>query len=267
MSREDHRRHDAELERLRELAKNTSKSKRIPPFGLLGVALALLSIVYPVLVPEPSIVFTSTLLGAAALSLVLAALQWFRSTMTRIISSVVIGIAFLGFMIWRLSFPTTIEWIATSNAGNYLPGTEIGGIKWEPQMADLRLSINNPTDHDYDSLDITVAPDTGIMQAGELSVLGAKLIRNSIVSDVYGAGVDPTTGKEFRQHLDHFIASSYRILCDKIPHKISLQLVFATGNVNSLLGNKKPVTNVHVFGTYHVFGRFVTVDRIIEIEK
>jgi hypothetical protein len=250
---------------VRELqGKQTTKRKF--PFEWVGLALALGALVYPMLVPEPNIYVVAILVALCGLCFVRAAIDYFQSRRWKTISGTLTAIATLGLIYWRLAIPVTLNWTSTSNVGNYLAGTEIGGIKWEPQFSDLRVMITNPTDHDYDSFDFTVAPDAGIIRAGEVGSLGAKLISNSKLQDVYSSGVDPTTGKPFQQHWDHFITGSYRILCDKIPHGLTLQLVFATGDMNAILGYKTKATKVHVYGTYHVFGRTVSIDKTIQIK-
>src|SRR2546425_2115913 len=54
-------------------------------------------------------------------------------------------------------YPAPLNVITTSYEGLYKPGESIYGIKWDADMSDLRIDINNPTNRDYDHLDVTIA--------------------------------------------------------------------------------------------------------------
>ena len=53
----------------------------------------------------------------------------------------------------------------------YAPGTVIGGIVWRPVYTELDLIVNNPTDGNYDDVNILVRPDYPVAKIAQLSNL------------------------------------------------------------------------------------------------
>lgn len=42
------------------------------------------------------------------------------------------------------------------DAGNYPAGTDVAGIQWNPRYSDVRLTLANPTKHDYSDVDLSL---------------------------------------------------------------------------------------------------------------
>ena len=53
--------------------------------------------------------------------------------------------------------------------GEHQIGTEIGGIKWNPHLADLQVSITNSTKDDYENVDLAIHPDAWTYKAAIMS--------------------------------------------------------------------------------------------------
>jgi hypothetical protein len=52
-------------------------------------------------------------------------------------------------------YPAALPINGFSFGGKYGVGEVIHGITWDNAMSDLRVDINNPTNRDYDRLDLT----------------------------------------------------------------------------------------------------------------
>src|SRR6202043_2503418 len=74
-----------------------------------------------------------------------------------------------------------LEYHAWSIGGDYQDGEMLGGIKWRSQhFTDLRFSVFNKSDSDYDGLSITFFPDVRPVAIGQISDLaGVSFINNN----------------------------------------------------------------------------------------
>lgn len=265
MSRADHRKHDAQLEKMRkqeEVDKKADYRPRVRDQIIVGLGFFA--------------EYKAVRGGSAVLAWLSAAL--FSLAFCDYISGVirsrfrreaqVLGtVILLTLTFFLVSHPKTLNWSAWSNNGDYLPGTVIGGIKWRPDFSELRMVIENPTSEDYTDLDITITPDIAIAEAGQVSSLpGVSFLNGAEGSDFYGSGKDPKTGKPFQQRFAGPISSSNRVLCSKLPHNAVLHMVFATTTLDAILGKTKSrATQLHAVGEYKVAGETVTIDKTVYV--
>jgi hypothetical protein len=144
--------------------------------------------------------------------------------------------------------PIVITSYAMLNA-NYSDGTDIGGIKWDSHLTDLRVVLVNPTDHDYTDVDIAVVPNAWTYRAAILDNSDCKL--NSTGGNTATYTVTKGGGKKLIGHRigDRFEAEDemgdvfeelatdggYRLICSKFPKNFALRIVLATVALNPKL--------------------------------
>jgi hypothetical protein len=130
--------------------------------------------------------------------------------------------------------------------GDYSPGTTIAGIAWDSHLTDLRVTLTNPTNDDYENLDVAVQPDKWTYKAGLLNSPGCDLLQMggdtvSIVRSAKGGATSITsirvgTGFDFQDNVgDVFIPLAtklgYRVRCTKLSAHFTVQIVFAVVSV------------------------------------
>jgi hypothetical protein len=126
-------------------------------------------------------------------------------------------------------YPAKLQINSVSFEGLYKDGDSVYGIVWDDEMSDLRVDIYDPTDRDYDRLDLTIATPGGVMirdQKQITSIPGVTLVAS--VHQVHFNQVEPD-GKTIREH--NMGASGYdqiRVLCDRLPKKATIGLILAT---------------------------------------
>jgi hypothetical protein len=130
--------------------------------------------------------------------------------------------------------------------GNYPSGTEIGSIKWDNRLTDMRVVISNPTDDDYQQVDVTIRPDVPVYSADKLSgpsncdlqkipgppVFGFATAQGGKTTVTWNKDLDEiqdNVGDPFSVVLS---GAGYRLTCDKFPSHSAIKLVFALGRVD-----------------------------------
>lgn len=72
-------------------------------------------------------------------------------------------IAIASLFLWFFVFaPAKLELSASSKVPVYGPGTEVHGIKWESEYAQLEFWIKNKSDDNYDRFSVTISTDQNI---------------------------------------------------------------------------------------------------------
>jgi len=142
--------------------------------------------------------------------------------------------------------PISFQSYAMRN-GDYPAGTTIAGIAWDSHLTDLRVAFTNPTDEDYENLDVAVQPDKWTYRAALLNSPGCDLLQmggntvsvvvsgkggaTSITSTRVGAGFDfqDNVGDVFTPLATEL---GYRIRCTKLPAHFTVQIVFAVVSID-----------------------------------
>jgi hypothetical protein len=131
--------------------------------------------------------------------------------------------------------------------GDYPAGTVIGGITWDPHLTDLRVAVTNPSDDDYQDLDLAVQPDKWSYKAAivtspsgcDLTPIGGNtvfLARNgkggstTVTMTPIGTGFD-AHDNQGNLYTSLATESGYRLRCGKFPAHFSVQIVFAVVTV------------------------------------
>jgi hypothetical protein len=154
-----------------------------------------------------------------------------------------------------------------SFAGDYPPNTEIVGFKWMPETTDVRLTLTNGTESDFENLDLKFGSDLLTMTVlqitripnvsfipqddGKLKLPSAA----SIGKDASGKSVIIPTAPSSPNAL--ILSSYYRLLCDRLPQGEKLQLVLPSratnpwnGNPNEYFTHKRDATFITVKGEF-----------------
>jgi len=151
--------------------------------------------------------------------------------------------------------PLTIQSYAMKK-GEYAAGTTIAGIAWDSHLTDLRVAVTNPTDDDYENLDIQIRPDKWTHKATllanpggcELSPNGergfaftiSKGGAKSVTANRVGTAIDAqdSAGDVFMQ----LATDGYRLRCTQLPARFSVQVVFALVAFQPTLGVEDVLT-------------------------
>lgn len=176
--------------------------------------------------------------------------------------------------------------------GEYPDGTKIGGITWRSGLRDLRVTFRNPTDDDYQDLDLIIHPGlhgvfiTEIGQVGDVAgvtfltstELEARQGANGVPSVTFDATTGHTLGDlwKFRTPNQpnlqnkivplHPLPDHYRLHCEKLPHRTTLVITIAVANEDM----PKPVgriSSVGVKGQYRGGFRVRTIDQVVDVSN
>ena len=77
---------------------------------------------------------------------------------------VFVGVVWIGAGIFTCSFVTRslpLDLVAFAYPGNYPDGVNVDGIVWKPGMSELRILITNPSNEEYENIDIHVYRTSG----------------------------------------------------------------------------------------------------------
>jgi hypothetical protein len=175
---------------------------------------------------------------------------WLEPSLAKVkpflLSLVVISALWFSISVVFVSAP--IDIIAYSMPrGDYAPGTKIGGIEWDGHMTDLRTAITNPSQDDYQDLDISVQPDKWTHKAAilgnttgcGLTALNGETIsfarakqsgKLTMTSTRVGSGFDvhDSSGNTYETLATEF---GYRLRCGSLPSNFTVQLVFAVVSI------------------------------------
>lgn len=112
--------------------------------------------------------------------------------------------------------------------GNYQGGEDVYGIKWRKEMSELRLRFSNPTDRNYDNLDINFITDGAIMDVKEMTSLNNCKFIPVFVRDINAHGYATTKNGDTVATVTHVATTrEYRIRCDSLPSFGRLEFVVA----------------------------------------
>jgi hypothetical protein len=111
---------------------------------------------------------------------------------------------------------------------DYTPNLGPAGIAWSPFFTELDLIVTNPTDQNYDNLDVLVRPDTPIAAIKQLSSL-----TDVSFEDEYGVTDRFTVDDGGTPITMVFLATNagYKVHCGRIPPRNSLKLVMAIAEI------------------------------------
>ena len=143
----------------------------------------------------------------------------------------------IGFSNCFVFVPAPINFSSLASNIDYSSGAAPGGIAWRPFFTELDLFVTNPSDGDYDDLDIWIRPDSAVAAIAQLSnLLDVSFenyygVTNRVISEDLSTNV--------RVPLV-FLATDagYKVHCGRIPPKSSLRIVMAVVGIKK---SKAPV--------------------------
>jgi hypothetical protein len=169
------------------------------------------------------------------------------------IQIVVIGIVCAIFGWFTISFPLTREAsVSQSYAirhGEYRAGTKIGNIEWDNHLAELHAVFTNPTNDTFSDVDLSLYPDfpthkaeilNGLLSCdlkpipGGMTFGGATNVKGgmtTVTGKLIGEGQLDMHDNQGNVYTTVLTQAGYRLLCDKVPPRFSVQMVFALGEV------------------------------------
>lgn len=108
------------------------------------------------------------------------------------------------------------------------PGTIIGGIPWRSNYGELKIWIINPTDFDYQRVDLQIMPDVAVTAAAQLTNIAGVSISINSNPDITLETVNTSSGKRVDMPLN-IIASTvgYQLRCGLLPARSTVELIMA----------------------------------------
>ena len=242
-------------------------------FLLLGVGLPYL---IDKLFGETAAIIVSGCCVLAAICLLIAGHLHERKGLATKVILVLVALASIGAGIWwEVSRPYSLIVDIHYRPDPYPEGATVDGLVWGSDMVDVRFTLENSTNRDYEDVDLTLATDLDILGASQTDgvtkvQLSPQIDPNDPVKDAYITTKDangnvrifPNT--QIARHI-----SVYRLRCDKFAKRSMVQLAMQALKANPVVNGVFPQrfyaprtipTWVSVRGTYSVLGREHDVD-------
>jgi len=124
--------------------------------------------------------------------------------------------------------PSKLEVGAESYASNYPAGAKVAGIKWSSKYTELRVAIANPSNRDYENLDLVLRPDQPVVEISQLDDS-----QKVSFEEVQHASVHYITNNEQSLAPRVVIASTdgYRVRCDRLRAHSRVNIVMAVASI------------------------------------
>lgn len=145
--------------------------------------------------------------------------------------------------------PAPLSIAANSGWGAYADKSDVYGISWERGMSELRVTLLNQTDNNYDDLDFNMVPDVETRKVVQvtsvpnvtLMVGGDTGASGEIISDSHLL----VNGVEQPQPT-YSSRDGFRLLCSRFPKHSKMELIVALVNPVQIPGSSSPnkVTSV-----------------------
>ena len=172
--------------------------------------------------------------------------------------------------------PAPLNITAGSYSGDYADKSNVYGIMWEKGMSELRVTLINSTDNNYDNLDFSFTPDVETRTATQVTsvpnvhfmlgedareiVTDTHLIINGVEQPVpaYSSknGIRmlcPTLPKNSRLEILIALVDPVKLPGSDSPGKVTA--VLRSGDVEDYAGPKQMATQVSIVGDYSVMNR------------
>jgi len=184
-------------------------------------------------------------------------------------------------------YPARLQVVATSHEGKYKSGEVIYGITWDDAMSELRIDITNPTNRDYDRLDLTITPNKLIRDQKQFTAI--PYVHLVPLGKHFHFNYTDKTGQITQEENSPPKAySAVRLLCDRLPSKLSIGIVIAVSELSpeaaklispsglSILSYdpktdkiwlRSRATSVSMVGEFTVAYRPYKIGRTLEVER
>jgi hypothetical protein len=232
---------------------------RVLSFARSVLVLNLMALIGLIIRLAPGASFRWMVVLAYALLILVGVELWFEPLVRKFrwgsCSALLLAAVWFSIAIPFSSAPLSL--VAYSPPGDYPPGTPVGGIPWDPHFAELRIGITNPTDADYQGLDLLLKPCCWVRQASildnapgcTLSEVGggdilsmataSKSGKLTVMATPVGTGLDlyDSGGNAYTTVATD---AGYRLRCDRFPSHYSVKIIFAAVTVLPALAQLAP---------------------------
>ncbi len=157
-----------------------------------------------------------------------------------------------------------------------------GGIIWAPNLIDLRVAIENPTNNDYQNMDITLRPDfpnayikaigqisniPGVtFVSNEIQLLGLDQNGNPIIKFASATGHTKGDGCKIITHGNKSIIlpNFYRVLIEKLYRRTTIEITFAIPK-EFISDPDGRINNIWLTGRYYVDSNQYDIDQTMPV--
>lgn len=148
----------------------------------------------------------------------------------KIIGEVIILATLVAFSVEMVFVSAPIGCASILSYTDYSNGGAPGGIEWKSWFGELDLMVSNPTDGNYDDVDIWVRPDSPVAAIAQLSNL------SDVSFEDYYAMTARMTAEDLSSKLSvpmFFLATTagYKVHCGRIPPHSSLKIIMAVVDI------------------------------------
>ena len=190
--------------------------------GIVGVLWTVAAMILPYFFrAATALIYIASALG-------LADLYWEKALpkLAKIIGAGVVVIAAGLFTYSIVLFPAQLKCGSYWVKSDYPEGSDIAGIKWRQGFSELRVSIKNPTDRDYDELNISILSPEAVIEIVQSTAIPCSPISQDVATP------HDTLGTVFHPLFD---TGPKRFRCAKLPSYSTMEFVLAVANVDDLM--------------------------------
>jgi hypothetical protein len=244
LSREDHRKHGEELEHLRQETrrlKELSEHKLHPVFHYVLRTMGAASLLFGGAAIMGGISFLWPTVFISLGLLVLAIDPWLEPAIRPYRSAKIIISGFFSFFfglfcVFVVFVSSPLHLSADEDWGNVPPHTSVGSQEWNPLWIELRVSISNPTEHDYTDVDLPMIPDLAVVKVWQdtdgMGIPGVSFLPNSpmlVEPSIRSKSPDGSISSNSLQNsgVKASRGIGYRLRCPLLPKHSILRVVFA----------------------------------------
>lgn len=149
-------------------------------------------------------------------------------------------------------------------------GTVWAGITWHPDLAEVDLHIDDPSQFDYSDIDMTLSSkDDGIAAVGQLdnnvpcrTIPGDVKVYSMTVSGTDADGRPLTIRADHNSDFLVGVGQERRITCDKIPHGSTAIIILAYVRLTAVFPRLLRVPeNITIEGSYRAANREIKIKK------
>jgi hypothetical protein len=127
-----------------------------------------------------------------------------------------------------------LGFLASTMSENIPAGSEMFGITWRPEFASVMLRIANPTDNDYDNLNVVILPSDPIAHITQISAIPNCFFQDKNSYNITMTVTSPTDN--YTRRLPAILLatdSGYRLVCQKLAAHSTIEISIALANIKT----------------------------------
>lgn len=114
----------------------------------------------------------------------------------------------------------------------YPSNTKLGNIQWSSRYSELRVFLKNPTEYDYENINVIVQPDKPVVAVTQITPVEGVSEEANAPSNHMEKIQLPSGGSTVIPLILVATNSGYRIRCSKLSPKQHIELLFAIADVD-----------------------------------